>query len=352
MSDLHNLLLTVEVFKNFNAEELSILSRYLSVKQFVDGQVLMKKAEAGTYLCLILSGEADIIDENIVLATRSAGSVLGEMALIQSSPRMADVVAGCDGEIAIMSFESIKQFKVGHPEIAVKLVGILTESTMKKLNETAAALRAEKQRSEQLLLNVLPQSIVTKLKKEPQAIAEQFDEVTILFADIVDFTSLSTTMTAVELVSMLNKIFSTFDELAEHYGLEKIKTIGDAYMLAGGVPIARDDHAEAVARMALDMQEAMAHLNAENEKSLQIRIGINTGPGIAGVIGVKKFIYDLWGDAVNVAFRMESSGIPGRIHVTLETYKRLKNTFLFEERGEIEVKGKGEMMTYWLIGKK
>lgn len=304
------------------------------------------------FLCIVLHGAISIIDEGIELAIRSAGDLLGEMALIRSSPRMADVVATSPGEIASMQFGDIERFKVDHPGIAVKLVSILTESTLKKLHETAAALRVEKQRSEQLLLNVLPQPIVEKLKKEPQAIAEQFHEVTILFADIVGFTPLSSTMPPVELVNMLNRIFSIFDGLAEQYELEKIKTIGDAYMVAGGVPVPREDHAEAIAYMALDMQQAMTRLNADSDKPFQIRIGMNTGPGVAGVIGSKKFIYDLWGDTVNVASRMESSGIPGTIQVTAETYRRLKETFLFEERGEIEVKGKGKMLTYWLVGKK
>ena len=148
---------------------------------------------------------------------------------------------------------------------------------------------------------------------------------------------------------MLNEIFSAFDRLTEQYGLEKIKTIGDAYMVAGGIPSPREDHAEAIAAMALDMQQEIAQFNQRHESQLRIRIGINSGTVVAGVIGKKKFIYDLWGDAVNTASRMESQGLPGTIQVTDSTYQLLQGQYVFEERGIIEVKGKGEMRTYLLV---
>ncbi len=214
------------------------------------------------------------------------------------------------------------------------------------------ALRLEQHKSERLLLNILPKPIADQLKQFEGSLAQQFTEATILFADIVGFTPLAAQMPPLELLNLLNQIFSVFDQLAEKYGVEKIKTIGDAYMAAGGLPIPTDHHAEAIAQMALDMQHAIGQFQAQQDKSFQIRIGINTGPVVAGVIGIKKFSYDLWGDAVNVASRMESSGIPGRIQVTATTKERLQDKFLFEERGAIEVKGKGKMMTYWLIGKR
>lgn len=214
------------------------------------------------------------------------------------------------------------------------------------------ALRLEQEKSERLLLNILPEPIAEKLKQSQEHIAENFEEVTIMFADIVGFTPLSARLEPIALVSLLNQIFSTFDELALQLGLEKIKTIGDAYMVAAGLPIPRPDHAEAIADMALAMQAAVNNFQVEVGDSFQIRIGINSGVVVAGVIGIKKFIYDLWGDAVNVASRMESSGEPGRIQVTTATYKLLLDKYLFEERGKISVKGKGEMKTYWLIGKK
>ncbi len=222
------------------------------------------------------------------------------------------------------------------------------------------ALRIAQQKSESLLLNILPHTIAERLKHDPKEIAEHFEDVTILFSDIVGFTPLSSKMPPLELVKLLNQMFSTFDKLAEKHGLEKIKTIGDAYMLAGGLPVPTNNHAEAVADMALDMQAAIKEFQActvlrekmpENLETFQIRIGINTGSVIAGVIGIKKFIYDLWGDTVNVASRMESSGMPGAIQVSATTYDRLKDKFIFEERGAIPVKGKGEMITYWLKGR-
>lgn len=214
------------------------------------------------------------------------------------------------------------------------------------------ALRIEQDKSERLLLNILPKLIVNKLKQDQRAIAESFDDVTILFADIVGFTPLSTRLEPIELVNLLNDIFSEFDRLSQHYSLEKIKTIGDAYMVVGGLPQPMSNHAEAIAQMALDMQQVSNRFQTHTGEPFQLRIGINTGSVVAGVIGMNKFIYDLWGDAVNVASRMESSGVVGRIQVTANTYQRLKDKYLFERRGITFVKGKGEMITYWLIGSK
>jgi len=232
------------------------------------------------------------------------------------------------------------------------------EDLERRVEERTASLRAEQEKSEQLLLNILPEPIAKRLKQGQSAIAEHFDEVTILFADIVDFTPLSAQLAPIELVEVLNQVFSAFDDLAEQLALEKIKTIGDAYMVAAGLPLPRPDHAEAIAQMALSMQVCMEEVNANlNERlsselktPLSLRIGINTGIVVAGVIGTKKFIYDLWGDAVNIASRMESQGEPGGIQVTEATYARLKDRYVFEKRGEIAIKGKGEMTTYWLKG--
>ncbi|NES03018.1 MAG: DUF3365 domain-containing protein [Okeania sp. SIO2F4] len=222
----------------------------------------------------------------------------------------------------------------------------------RRVIERTAELAEEKEKSESLLLNILPEQIAERLKQGDHQIAEGFAEVTILFADIVGFTLLSEKIPPEDLVILLNKIFSEFDRLSDRHGLEKIKTIGDAYMVASGLPIPRTDHVEAVAEMALDMQEAIAKFNQDYNCQLSIRIGINSGPVIAGVIGTKKFIYDLWGDAVNTASRMESHGIPGAIQVTTSTYNLLENKYIFQERGVISVKGKGEMKTYLLVGRK
>jgi class 3 adenylate cyclase len=190
------------------------------------------------------------------------------------------------------------------------------------------------------------------LKQEQRTIADSFSEVTVMFADIVGFTELSAQTPPIELVEILNEIFSEFDQLTDEHGLEKIKTIGDAYMVVGGLPVPRPNHAQAIAAMALDMQDRISEFCTATGKDFSIRIGINTGPVIAGIIGTKKFIYDLWGDTVNIASRMESHGVPGCIQVTEATYKRLQSQFLFEERGLIQVKGKGQMNCYLLKGKK
>jgi adenylate cyclase len=220
-------------------------------------------------------------------------------------------------------------------------------------------LSEEREKSERLLLSILPQPIAERLKQNPHTIADSFQDVSVLFADIVGFTQLWSRISAAELVELLNEIFSAFDRLADRHGLEKIKTIGDAYMVVGGLPIPRSDHAEAMAEMALDMQQAIDNFNTstrttttqEDREPLRIRIGMNTGPVVAGVIGRNKFIYDLWGDTVNIASRMESHGIANAIQVTEQTYERLKDLYRFQKRGIIDVKGKGPMTTYLLIGR-
>ena len=217
-----------------------------------------------------------------------------------------------------------------------------------ELDQAYSMLNTERDRSERLLLNVLPEEVATRLKHGQETIADSFPEVTVLFADIVDFTSLSARIAPEQLVSMLNRVFSVFDQLAEKYSLEKIKTIGDAYMLVSGLNGPHPDRPEAVAEMALDMQKALHTLSQITGIELKARIGIDTGPVVAGVIGTKKFIYDLWGDTVNTASRMESQGLAGRIQVTQRYYERLLDKYQFEKRGAIQVKGKGEMIAYLL----
>jgi PAS domain S-box-containing protein len=214
------------------------------------------------------------------------------------------------------------------------------------------ALRYQQAQTERLLLNILPEPIADRLKHDTRTIAEDFAEVSVMFADIVGFTQIAARLRPIELINLLNQVFSAFDRLSEKHGLEKIKTVGDAYMVVGGLPVRRADHAVAIAEMALDIQSVIRQFRQETGKDFNIRIGINTGPVVAGVIGIKKFSYDLWGDTVNIASRMESHGIPGKIHVTTATYERLQEQYLFEKRGVIQVKGKGEMTTYFLKGRK
>ena len=209
-------------------------------------------------------------------------------------------------------------------------------------NEALRLLSIEQEKSESLLLNILPQKIATQLKNEAGIIVNHFPSASILFADVVNFTPMSAQMTPNELVELLDEVFSRFDALVEKYGLEKIKTIGDCYMVAAGVPTSREDHAQALTLMALEIQDYVEH-NLFRGKQIHFRIGINSGPVVAGVIGRKKFIYDLWGDTVNTASRMESHGVPGIIQITEATYNLIKNQFPCEPRGVITVKGKGEM---------
>ncbi|MCO5182258.1 MAG: adenylate/guanylate cyclase domain-containing protein [Candidatus Promineofilum sp.] len=209
-------------------------------------------------------------------------------------------------------------------------------------------LELARRQADALLLNVLPKSIAARLKAGEATIADRYDSVTVLFADIVDFTTMSSAADPVDVVNKLNEIFSDFDELAAQYGLEKIKTIGDAYMVAGGLPEPRDDHVEAVAAFAVDVVDIIGRHQSWTDEPIRLRVGINTGPIVAGVIGRQKFIYDLWGDAVNVASRMESNGLANQIQVTAAVRERLDGRYVFDEREPIFVKGKGQMITYLL----
>jgi class 3 adenylate cyclase len=213
------------------------------------------------------------------------------------------------------------------------------------------ALQLEQERSERLLLNVLPAPVAARLKAGEGVIADAFPDVTVLFADIVDFTRRSQRLGPAQVVATLNELFSAFDELAQRHGLEKIKTIGDAYMVAGGLPTPRPGHAEAIAEMALAIRDEVARRADPSGQPLQVRIGIDTGPVEAGVIGTSKFSYDLWGNTVNTASRMESHGIAGCIQVTDRTYQRLRDGYEFQRRGPIPVRGMGEMVTYLLLGR-
>ena len=224
--------------------------------------------------------------------------------------------------------------------------------TRRALAEEHRLLQAERERSELLLRNVLPDPIAERLKETTEPIADAHPEVSVLFADIAGFTELSQGMDPAEVVEILDDLFTRFDALANERDLEKIKTIGDAYMVAAGVPVARPDHAEAVADMALAMLDEVERAHGPNGAKVGIRIGIDTGPVVAGVIGREKFAYDLWGDTVNTASRMESSGVTGSIQVTTRVVDRLGDRFEFERRGLTPVKGKGEVETYFLRGRR
>ncbi len=218
----------------------------------------------------------------------------------------------------------------------------------RKVEQRERELAIEKEKSERLLLNILPESIADRLKSDTSRIADRFDEVTVLFADIAGFTDQSSQMSADQLVGMLDTVFSQFDEVADRLGLEKIKTIGDAYMVAAGVPSNATDHADRIADFALEIRALAGRLTWPDGLPLQMRIGIASGPAVAGVIGRQKFIYDLWGDTVNTASRMESHGHSGEIQIDERTRELLQDKYPLTPRGEVEIKGKGLMETWWL----
>lgn len=258
-----------------------------------------------------------------------------------------EVVARVENQLRLRELELqlrdknlMLQQEIAYREQAERETRLLLETT-----------KSQKEKIEELLLNILPKPIAKRLQERQSIIADSFSDVSVLFADLVGFTNFASQKSAAETVKVLNQIFSLFDELSLRHGLEKIKTMGDAYIVVGGLPEPQENHAFAIAQMALDMQAAVASFNLKNNHSFTLRIGINIGGVVAGVIGLTKFSYDLWGDTVNVAQRMESNGIPGEIQVTPAVYDRLKDKFLFKKRGAVEIKGKGEMIVYLLVGR-
>ncbi len=240
-------------------------------------------------------------------------------------------------------------------EVCVLFTGYISEHTsrvvfiqQKTIQEQKDQIQKEQEKSENLLLNILPESIAQRLKNQDSIIADKFEDISVLFADLVGFTSLSVKLSPEELVTLLNDIFSRFDKWVDSYGLEKIKTSGDSYMVVGGLPQPQKDHAKNMALLALHMQQEVSKLNSELHQALALRIGIHIGPVVAGVIGTKKFSYDVWGDTVNTASRLESHGVDGQIQVSKDMYEVLKDDFIFEERGLVKLKGKGEFPTYIL----
>lgn len=223
---------------------------------------------------------------------------------------------------------------------------------IRQKDEAYRLLRIEEEKAENLLLNILPKEIAAILKDREQTIADHFDGASVLFADLVGFTPLTAHLAPVEMVKLLNEIFSHFDNLVEKHHVEKIRTIGDNYMVAAGVPRSQPDHAHRLAEMALEMQNYIHEHWNDREFPIEFRVGINSGPVIGGVIGRKKFVYDVWGDAVNIASRMESQGVPGQIQITRDTYELICGDFICEPRGSVQVKGRGEIETWFLIGKK
>jgi adenylate cyclase len=224
---------------------------------------------------------------------------------------------------------------------------------LREIRRAREAMEAEYDRSERLLTNILPATIAQRLKDPSRnIIADKYDDASILFADIAGYTKRASDTTPTDLVRFLDRLYTDLDALVDRHGLEKVKTSGDSYMVVSGVPEPREDHIEALASLALDMADAVADLKDPQGRAVPLRIGLAAGPVVAGVVGARKFFYDVWGDAVNIAARMETTDVAGRIQVPQDVYERLKHAFLLEERGDVDIKGKGVMHTWYLVGRR
>ena len=325
------------------------------IEQADHGQLALERLRAEPFDLMLLDVEMPKMTGLEVLSHMQQDAVLKGFPVI--------VISGGEGiDDVVRCIEMGAEDYLPKPFSQVLLRARLTSSIEKKklrdleklrliqLQEQHELLAQEKAKTETVLLNILPSIISDRLKEGEMQIADAHTEVTVLFADLVGFSKLARCVSASELVRMLNRIFSTFDRIVRDEGVEKIKTIGDCYMLVGGIPVARDDHAPAVARVGLAMLEALKTFNQEQGTELQIRVGMHSGPIVAGVIGIHKYTYDLWGDTVNVASRMESTGLPGRIQLSANTAERLQGLFNLESRGNVDVKGIGHIQTY-LISK-
>jgi len=329
---------------------------FTNISEAVDGGDAIHKLLEKSYDLMLLDMEMPVMNGMEVLAAMKLDSRLGGVPVIVISA--ADQI-----EKAVQCIEAGAEDYLPKPPALTLLRARVTSALEKKrlrdldrlrfaqLQAEKELVELEKEKSEKLLLNILPSAIAGRLKSGEKTIANGHATVSVMFADLCGFTALSRKTNPANLVEMLNSIFTAFDLIVEKHGVEKIKTIGDCYMMVGGLPTHRDDHAQVVADAALEMVAALEHLNQVNGTDLKMRVGIHTGPVVAGVIGKIKFTYDLWGDTVNVASRMESSGLPGMVHLSEQTQEALKGKFLLEERGFVECKGLGQVKTFFLKGR-
>jgi adenylate cyclase len=337
-----------------NASNRDLLSRRLQRQ----GHTVLQAEEGSIALALVEKEAFDLVLLDLMMPGISGYDVL---AMLKSDRRFREIPVIMISALSELD-SVVRCIEAGADDYLAKpfdptLLRARVGSSLEKKHmrdrerEMVEALRIEKERSETLLLNILPKGIVTRLNRGETVIADQRSNVTILFADLIAFTKLSSRLSAGDLVRLLNGLFSEFDRLALDLGVEKIKTVGDAYMAAGGLPEPRADHAHAVADMALAMIETVERMNCELPIPLQMRIGIHSGDVVAGVIGTHKFVYDIWGDAVNIASRMESNSLPNRIQISAATHGHLHGHFLLEPHGSVDIKGKGPMETYFLLGR-
>jgi adenylate cyclase len=334
-----------------NASNRDLLSRHLAR----EGYRVTTAESGGSSLALTAAEDFDLVLLDLMMPEISGFEVLSRLKANERTRHIPVIMISALDELdsTVRCIEAGAEDYLPKPFNPVLLrarIGASLEKKRLRDREQAilAELRAEKERSEALLVNILPQRIVERMRRGETVIADHIAEATILFSDLVDFSSFAARLSPEEVVKLLGQLFSRFDALAARHGLEKIKTIGDGYMVAGGLPETRTDHGVAAAEMALAMLDAVGAAGRAAGESLQLRIGLHTGDLVAGVIGTHKFAYDVWGDTVNIAKRMETYGLPGHIHVSTETRLALGDIFRFEPRGPLDVKGKGPMETYFL----
>ncbi|MFM8829528.1 MAG: adenylate/guanylate cyclase domain-containing protein [Spartobacteria bacterium] len=330
---------------------------FTNISEAIDGPDALQKLSETPFELMLLDLEMPGMNGVEVLTAKNADPKLKEVpAIVISASEHVDLAVKCIEAGA-------EDYLVKPPNNTLLRARVTTSLEKKRLRDMDRLLYArlqeekelveiEKEKSERLLLNILPGTIAGRLKAGEKNIANGHHVVSVMFADLCGFTDLSRKTSPADLVTMLNEIFTDFDDIAGAHRVEKIKTIGDCYMLVGGLPDHRDDHAHAVADAALGMIRALDRINKKRGTTLAMRIGIHSGPVVAGVIGKIKFTYDLWGDTVNVASRMESSGMPGKIHVSGQTQAKLDSEFSLEERGMVECKGLGEVKTFFLNGRR
>ena len=329
---------------------------FINISEAVDGRDAIKKLSEGSYELMLLDMEMPEMNGIEVLIAKNTVPKLKEVpTIVISATEQVDLAvkcieAGAEDYLLKPPNNTLLRARVT-TSLEKKRLRDMDRILFARLQEEKELVEIEKEKSEHLLLNILPGTIAGRLKAGEKTIANGHQIVSVLFADLCGFTKLSRKTSPADLVSMLNEIFTTFDDIVKNHGVEKIKTIGDCYMLVGGLPNPRDDHAHAVADTALEMVQALERINKNRDIDLAMRIGIHSGPVVAGVIGKIKFTYDIWGDTVNVASRMESSGLPGKIHISEQTMAELNSQFNLEERGMVECKGLGQVKTFFVNGR-
>lgn len=330
---------------------------FTHITEAINGREAIEKLKERPYDLMLLDMEMPEMNGDEVLLAKSQDPKLKEVpTIVISASEHIDLAvkcieAGAEDYLIKPPNPTLLRARV-NTSLEKKRLRDMDRLLFARLQEEKELVEIEKEKSERLLLNILPASIARQLRNEGQTIANGHKMVTVMFADICGFTELSRNTSPSDLVTLLNGIFVAFDNIVENYGLEKIKTIGDCYMMVGGLPNHRDDHAHAVADASLEMLEALEYINEQNNISLAMRVGVHSGPVVAGVIGKIKFTYDIWGDTVNVASRMESSGMPGKIQISEQTQAELDSHFDLAERGMVDCKGLGQMKTFFLTGRR